>query len=391
MYKCFHYIFLFLSLGALSACVTHNYENDNETPILENDSSNNEIAMTRISLGMGYLKMGNTEQAKINLEKAKRFAPNLTQVYTAFAHYYDTVGEPDLSSQSYEKALAINPDDPDTLNNYGVFLCRQKRYNEAEKYILEAIAIPSYILVSQSYENLALCQLKAANFVKAELYFDKSILHSPSRSSSLLQMARLQYIKSDYENAQLYIQRYEKASRRFAPNALALAYKVNEKMHRERVAKNYAGMLVKLFPNSYETKQYLLNALEVFEADETAKKYQLHQQAKKAKSAQKRVVVLSPSSKAINVRPKTQKENKDQQKIKKSAISSAATIDIATEFDEAGIPIHRLKIGENLFSISKVYNIQMKALEEWNNIARKQLLKAGDIIYLADPNINNNK
>ena len=62
--------------------MTQNYGNDKDTPLIENESSKNEIAMTRISLGLGYLKMGNTQQAKLNLEKAKRFAPNLVQVYT---------------------------------------------------------------------------------------------------------------------------------------------------------------------------------------------------------------------------------------------------------------------------------------------------------------------
>ena len=59
--------------------------------------------------------MGNTQQAKLNLEKAKRFSPNLVQVHTAFAHYYDTVDEPDLATKAYEHALSINSEDADTL------------------------------------------------------------------------------------------------------------------------------------------------------------------------------------------------------------------------------------------------------------------------------------
>ena len=105
---------LLLMAFALTGCVTQTYENDKTTPVIKNESSNNEIAMTRISLGLGYLKMGNTTQAKLNLEKAKRFAPNLVQVYTAFAHYYDVVGEPELATQAFDKALTLNAKDADT-------------------------------------------------------------------------------------------------------------------------------------------------------------------------------------------------------------------------------------------------------------------------------------
>jgi type IV pilus assembly protein PilF len=283
-----------LTTSLLSACVTQNYGNDKDTPLIENESSNNEIAMTRISLGLGYLKMGNTQQAKLNLEKAKRFSPNLVQVYTAFAHYYETVEEPDLTIQAYEKALELDGQDADTLNNYGVFLCRQEKYLEAEQQILKAIAIPSYILVAQSYENLALCELKAKEFGKAQSYLEKAIAHSPNRASSLLQMIRLQYAKGDFKLAQTYLYRYEKATRRFSSNALALAFKVFQKQGNKRTAKNYGNMLVKMFPNSFEAKQYILNELYQIDADKLAKEYQASLNNGPDAKQKKRVVVLSP-------------------------------------------------------------------------------------------------
>ncbi|WP_440874566.1 type IV pilus biogenesis/stability protein PilW [Thalassotalea sp. PLHSN55] len=279
----------------LSACVTENFENDKSTPVIQNDSTSNEIAMTRISLGLGYLKMGNTTQAKLNLEKAKRFSPDLAQVHTAFAHYYETVGEPELATTSYEHALSLSENDADTLNNYGVFLCRQGKYDEAEKQILKAIAVPSYLLVSQSYENLAMCQLKDNRFDKAELYFEKAIQHNPSNANVYLQMVQLKYAKGEYKNAQLFLKRYEKATRRFSPQALALAYKVYVKQRQLGTAKNYASMLVKMFPNSYEAKQYVLNGLERIQADELADDYKQSLASRDGESTKKRVVVLSPN------------------------------------------------------------------------------------------------
>jgi type IV pilus assembly protein PilF len=44
-------------LTVLSGCVTQSYENDSDTPVVESDSSNNDMAMTRITLGLGYLNM----------------------------------------------------------------------------------------------------------------------------------------------------------------------------------------------------------------------------------------------------------------------------------------------------------------------------------------------
>ncbi|WP_076417057.1 type IV pilus biogenesis/stability protein PilW [Colwellia sp. UCD-KL20] len=430
----------------LSACVTQNYENNAENPVTERNSTDNEIAMTRISLGMGYLNMGNTTQAKLNLEKAKRFAPNLTQVYTAFAHYYDVVDEPEQAITAFEKALSLNVDDADTLNNYGVFLCKREKYDESEKYMLKAIAVPSYLLVSQSYENLALCQLEAKNFEKAEMYLAKSISHSPSSASALLQMLRLQYAMGKYDEAIAYLRRYEKSTRRFTPNALALAYKVYEKMNNRGIAKNYASLLVKMFPNSYEAKQYILNGLQHVEADDLASEFLLLNK-KNSNKPKKRTMVLSPNKKSgISLSSKRKVTNKslnnrgsesakraakDIDATKKQVTTTNANVendivvanDKATTTPKEGVtgdknientakklldtsekedvlaqssidddgnkmltlPIHVIVKGDSLFSISKRYNIKMQQIERWNGFKRSKILKVGDVIYLADP------
>jgi len=379
----------------LSGCVTQSYENDSDKPVVENVSNNNEIAMTRISLGLGYLKMGNTTQAKLNLEKAKRFSPKLVQVYTAFAHYYDVVGEPELATESYEKALSIDSGDPDTLNNYGVFLCRNEKYQAAEKFTLQAIAIPTYLMVSQSYENLALCQIRAKQYTKADKYFTKSIQHSPNSASALLQMVRLQYIFSDYKAAEKYLRRYEKSTRRFSPEALALAYKVFEKQRNRKVAKNYASMLVKLFPNSYQAKQYILNALSYIEADDLAKDYQSTLLGSEKTQSKKRVVVLSPK----NTRTKPKSTMQETPTITKAVKSKNITKIYAQKpsvkmksntpkvKSDSNALAHVVGVGDSLFSISFQYNIHMKALEQWNNISRSDVLKLDSKLYISNPEL----
>ncbi|WP_448566967.1 type IV pilus biogenesis/stability protein PilW [Thalassotalea ganghwensis] len=474
--------------GMLAGCVTQRYDGENNNPVIQNESSKNDIAMTRISLGLEYLRMGNTTQAKLNLEKAKRFAPNLVQVHTAFAHYYDKVAEPELAIKAYEKALSIKPDDADTLNNYGAFLCKHNQFDKSEKQFLKAINTPSYLLVSQSYQNLSICQLKAKHFDKAENYLEKAIVHNPNDADVLLLMLQVQYIKGNYKGAKEYLQRYEKATRRFTPEALGLAFKVYDRLFDRQTAKNYASMLVKMFPDSYQARQYLLNGLTDTDADKLAKEYQLTQI--KPYEKKKRVVVLSPdkplsskpektlvasdakaneaqtdvvategsptdtseseqakvqvsqteasaieqvqeSSVTAISEPQSEVENTDEAPLKtellavspeieqqelelakqrkaelekqkaeqlqddsdvSSAVASALQVEQVSpsKKTEDGqqlmtIPVHVVKKGESLFAISKKYNIHMKAIERWNNFSRNQVLRLGQVLYLANP------
>jgi len=284
-----------ICMSLLSGCITQSFENNE--PIVKTQANRDEMAATRVSLGLGYLGMGDMAQAKLNLERAKRFSPNLVQVHTAFAHYYETVGEGKLAIESFEQALTLKADSADTLNNYGVFLCRQGKVAAAEVQFLKAIAVPSYLLVAQSYENLASCYLQNDNFEKAEMYLNKAIYHSPNRTATLLQMVRLQYAMGNYKEGKRFLQKFERNTQRFTANSLALAYKLYWKLGQRRTANNYANMLIKMYPQSWEGKQYLLNELELIDADNLAKKYQLTQKQKNkhlSSSNNKRVVKLSP-------------------------------------------------------------------------------------------------
>lgn len=357
-------IALFASL--LSGCITQSFENNE--PIVTNQANLDEMAVTRISLGLGYLRMGDMSQAKLNLEKAKKFSPELVQVHTAFAHYYETVGENKLAVQSFEQALAINADSADTLNNYGVFLCRQNKVAEAEVHFLKAIAVPSYLLVAQSYENLSSCYLQINDFAKATIYLHKAIYHSPNSAATLLQMVRLQYAMANYQDSQQFLQKFARNTQRFTPDSLALAYKLYRKLGKRRTADDYATLLVTMYPQSWESKQYLLNGLEFIESDGLAKKYQLVQKNNNGDLSitnKKPLIKLSP----------------------KASINSANSHIVASGKQITQHPLlHTVSQGENLYSISLKYNVKLQTLRQWNNITKNNKIHAGDEIYVAAPN-----
>ena len=114
-------------------------------------------------------------------------------------------------------------------------------------------------------------------------------------------MVRLQYAMGNYKEAKIFLQKFERSTQRFTANSLSLAYKLYWKLGQRRTARNYANMLVRMYPQSWEAKQYLLNELELIDADNLAKKYQLSQKEKNrhlSPSHKKRVVKLSPKKSA---------------------------------------------------------------------------------------------
>ncbi|WP_348707923.1 type IV pilus biogenesis/stability protein PilW [uncultured Pseudoalteromonas sp.] len=242
-----------VSAFALTGCVTENSYDGSDRPVVEKKINNTGAARTRIALALQYLKTGNNSQAKYNLERAADFAPDLPEVHYSLAYYYQQVDEPDLADKAYQRALKIAPNDPNTLNNYGVFLCGIGKYDRAAEELLKAIAVPSYIRVAESYENLALCAIEFDDFENAEKYLKSALNHSSQRPSSMISLAGLYYAKSDLHKAEEVIEKYESTGR-VTPRALMLSYLIQQRMGHIEKAETTAAIILQTYPGSVEAK-----------------------------------------------------------------------------------------------------------------------------------------
>ncbi|MFM2589826.1 type IV pilus biogenesis/stability protein PilW [Vibrio sp. TBV020] len=167
-----------------------------------------ERSEARIELGIGYLNQGNMLKARENLEKALEHDPKYYRAQLSLAHYFEKVGEDESAEKLYKSALSQHPKNGNVLNNYGTFLCKHERYEQADKFFNKAINQPYYYLISASYENAALCALKSGNTEQAQQYFHRSLDHDPYRPRSLLNLAKLEIDNGDYTDARIRLMQF---------------------------------------------------------------------------------------------------------------------------------------------------------------------------------------
>jgi type IV pilus assembly protein PilF len=235
----------------LAACVT-------ETTVVGSDrqirpkTDQKEAARTRIALGINYLQRGDNAQAKFNLEKAKSLAPELAEVHNAMAYYYQQVAEFEAAENSYKTAIELEPNNADSYNNYGAFLCQRGKYQQAEQLLLQAISRPGYIRAADSYENIALCRLEQKDFVQAKTYLDLSIKHNASRPSALFNLASVNYAMADLPAAQVLLDRMQSASQ-VSPRSVLLGYLIAKEQQNLPALQTAEQLLLTTYPQSQET------------------------------------------------------------------------------------------------------------------------------------------
>ena len=226
-------------------------------------SANNQFdkikaAEARISLGLSYLESKDMIRARENLETAVSYAPDYYRSLIAMAHFYQEVGETDQAEQAYKKALRESPKNGDVLNNYGTFLCKIGRYDEADVFFNRAIEQPYYYLIAASYQNAAMCALKSGDQDKAEYYFARSLDHDPNRVVSILQLTQIEIQKAKYREARVRLLKFHNRYG-YKASSLGLLIELEKQAGNNTLANKYASVLKDKYPDSIQYQKYVAN------------------------------------------------------------------------------------------------------------------------------------
>jgi type IV pilus assembly protein PilF len=166
----------------------------------------NHSADARIALGLAYLEQGNLTKARDNLFKAQIYAPTYLPTMLSLAHYYTLVNNLEKSESIYQQALSLYTQDADLFNNYGVFLCKQHRFEEADHYLTQATSISGYSKIAESFENAALCSLANKEAEKAQHYLLLGRAYAPHNIKILAELTKIDLELGDTKQAQLHLQ-----------------------------------------------------------------------------------------------------------------------------------------------------------------------------------------
>jgi len=237
-----------LLITLLQACAAPSLR----TPLV----SSNKAANFNAQLGASYLHRGNLNQAKYKLEKALEQDSNNITANSTYALFQARLGKVKEADRYFRKALRLSPDNADILNNYGTFLCQQKRPNEANKRFLAAAENPLYLTPEYAYTNAGICALDYRQFRQAAQYLKKALSRNPRFGSALRTMAELYQQKRRYRQALIYLQRYHKYYTE-SPATLLMLVKVYQGLGNIKQAHIFAAKLRRQFPDSAETESIM--------------------------------------------------------------------------------------------------------------------------------------
>ena len=250
-----------LVLASLSACVVSpprqpaaNESKDRITASDETDASKR--ARVRLELASAYFGRGQMSTALDQVKMAIAAEPNLGEAFNLRGLIYASLGDDKLAEESFRRALQINARDADTMQNFGWYLCRQKRYGEANALFIQALAVPQYQDSARTLLTQGVCQAFAGQTQEAERTLLRSYELDPSNPSTAVNLSELLYRRGDYERARFYIRRVNSLTELASAQTLWLAARIETKMGNQPEVQVLGNQLRTRFPDSRESSAF---------------------------------------------------------------------------------------------------------------------------------------
>lgn len=240
-------------LGAallLAGCTTTEKKPD------ERPQSPRDAAAYNAQLGIAYLRKGNLAAARDKIERALKQDSQNATVRTTAGLIYERLGEDKKAETHYAAAMRLQPDDPEVLNNYGVYLCRKGRAREGERLFLKAARNLIYRSPELAYNNAGLCLRNAGQIEGAQKHFEQALALRPVFGDALLQLADLHFEGGRMSEAQALVQRYL-GELPANPQILWLGVRVERALGNQAAAEAYARRLKTEYPKTEQTRALL--------------------------------------------------------------------------------------------------------------------------------------
>jgi type IV pilus assembly protein PilF len=213
-------------------------------------------AEINLEIGIEHLRNGNLQQAKDKIDRALAQNSRYGRAHLIAGMLYNRLGDEKEAESHYERAIALEPKNPEFKNNYAVYLCQQKKYERGEKIALEAGADPLYQTPEVAFMNAGNCALSAGDMKGAEDNFRKALAAKPRFGEALFQMADLEYRQTEYMSARAFLQRYLEVGRT-SPATLWLGVRIERGLGNTAQAQHYAQRLKSEYPSASQTKELL--------------------------------------------------------------------------------------------------------------------------------------
>lgn len=213
------------------------------------DTRARQASDTNVALAARYYSQGKVEFA---LEKAKRAVtidPTNSMAHSITGVIYEVIGDSKAASQYYKKSVELDPDNPEALNNYGQYLCRNGDSEKGISFLERAVDQPFYKTPEVALISAGDCAEQNNNLAAAESFYRRALRVDDDYPDALYRLSILMLVNGEPLKARGFLQRLEAAGQ-LEPELLELGVRIEEALGNSKGATEYRERLRKFNPDA---------------------------------------------------------------------------------------------------------------------------------------------
>ena len=227
---------------------------DREIKTDSDQTDSDRRAGIRLELAQGYFSRGQFNTALDELKQALIAKPDMREAVNLRGLIYGAMGESQLAEEAFRRALVVYPNDPDTLHNYGWFMCQQQRWPTADSLFDQALAQSSYRAPARTLLAKGVCEARSGRMLVAEKTLVRAFELDPGNPAIAVNLSEVLFRNRELERARFYVKRVNDQPEQVNAQSLWLQLRIERKLSRQQVVDDLALQMRRKYPQSPETQ-----------------------------------------------------------------------------------------------------------------------------------------
>ncbi|MDR7268382.1 type IV pilus assembly protein PilF [Pelomonas saccharophila] len=208
----------------------------------------------RLELAQGYFSRGQFNTALDELKLALQAKPDMREAVNLRGLIYGAMGEHQLAEDAFRRALVVYPNDPDTLHNYGWFMCQQQRWPTADSLFDQALGQSTYRAPARTLLAKGVCEARSGRMLVAEKTLTRAFELDPANPAIAMNLSEVLYRNRELERARFYVKRVNDQPEQLNAQSLWLQLRVERKLGNANMVDELAMKLRRRYPQAPETQ-----------------------------------------------------------------------------------------------------------------------------------------
>lgn len=213
-------------------------------------------ARVRLELAGAYYGRGQMTTALDEVKQAIASDPTMAAAFNLRGLIYANLGDNALAEESFRRALALDRQDPDVMQNYGWFLCQQGKFPQAQALFKQALEVPRYRDTPRTMLSKGVCEARAGQLAAAEATLQRAYELEPANPAIGVNLAEVLVQRGKLDRARFLIRRVNGQAEVVNAQTLWLAARIEHKLGNRDGAQSLGDQLRARFPQSPEAGAY---------------------------------------------------------------------------------------------------------------------------------------